>query len=80
MPNIVKNHDINKYVYSGYEITFGTADSWSFGNYFARNAVIFVVDNISSSPPDNRQNNFLMLGEEPTDDINGSVGNAEEKV
>ena len=63
MTNIVKNHDINKYVYSGYEITFGTADSWSFGNDFAWNAVIFVVDNISSSPLDNLQNNFLMLGE-----------------
>ena len=65
---------------SGYGITFGTAGSSRFGNDFAGNAVIFVADNISSSPTDNCQNNFLMLGEEPANGINGNPGNAEKKV
>ena len=78
--NIVKTDDISKYVYSGYGITFRTAGSWSFDNDFAGNAVIFVAENISSSSTDNCQNNFLMLSEEPPNDINGCAGNAEKKV
>ena len=35
--------------------------------------LIFSVGNSSSSHTDNRKNNFLVLGEGPTDDINGSV-------
>ena len=49
-----------------------------FGDEFARNVVIFGVNNISPSHPDNRNNNNLP-GEGPTDDINGSVGAAEKK-
>ena len=41
----------------------------------ARNVIIFDIDNCSSSLTDNHKNNFLVLG----DDINGSVGTAEEK-
>ena len=63
-------------MYSGYGITFGSAGSWSFGNDFARNVVIFGVDN-SSSSHDNRNNNFLILGESPTYGINGSFGSLE---
>ena len=37
----------------------------------------FGVDNSSSSHTDNCKNNYL-LGEGPADDINGSVGAAEE--
>ena len=37
---------------------------------FAQNFVIFGVDNSSSSHADNRKNDFLILGLEPTDDIN----------
>ena len=39
----------------------------SFDNGFARNVVIFGVDNISSSHTDNQKNNFLVLVEGPTD-------------
>ena len=42
---IVKNSNKEKYVYSGYGITFDSAGSWSFGNDFARNVTIFGVDN-----------------------------------
>ena len=36
--------------------------SWSFGNDFAINVLIFCVHNSSSSRSDNRKNNFLILG------------------
>ena len=62
---------IKKHVYSGYGIAFDSAGSWSFGNGFARNVVIFGVDNSSSSHV-NSCNNFLMLDEGPTYGINGT--------
>ena len=49
-------------------ITFDAASSWSFGINFARNVVIFGVDNSMSSLTDNCKNYFLVLGEGPTDD------------
>ena len=67
--NIVKNCDKSKNVYSGYGIAFGGLGSWSFGNNFARNVVIFGVNNSSSSHTGNHKNNVLMLNEWPTDDI-----------
>ena len=60
-PNIVKNSDEENYAYSGYRITFDSAVSWSFDNDFARNVVIFVVDNSSLSHSGNQKNNFLIL-------------------
>ena len=77
--NIVKNSDKGKYVYSGYVITFDSAGSWSFGNDFSWNVIIFGVDNSSSSHSDNHKNNFLILGEGPTYGINGSLGSPEKK-
>ena len=77
--NIVKHSDKEKYVYSGYSITFDSASSWSFDNDFARNVLTFGVDNSSSSQSDNRKNNFLVLDESPTYGINGSFGPREKK-
>ena len=77
--NLVKNRDQEKFVYSGYGITFYSAGSWSFDNDFARNFVISGVDNTSSSHADNRKNKFLVLGEGPTYGINGSFGSPEKK-
>ena len=51
----------------------------NFGNDFARNFVIFGVDNSSSSHTNNWKNVFLVLGEGPTDDINGSIGAAQKR-
>ena len=74
--NIVKNIDKEKYIYSGYRITFDSAGSWNFGNGFAKNVVIFGVDNSSSSHADNRKNNFFVLDEGPT---YGRFGSPEKK-
>ena len=60
-------------------IVFDGGGSWSFGNDFVRNVIIFGVDNSSSSHTDNHKNNFLVLGEGKTYDINGSFGAAEKK-
>ena len=51
--NIVRDNDKEKYVYSGYGITFDGKCSWSFNNDFARNVIIFVADNSSLSHIDN---------------------------
>ena len=56
--NIAKNSDREVYLYSGYRITFDSAGSWSFHHEFARNVIIFGVDNSSSSHSHNRKNNF----------------------
>ena len=77
--NIAKNSDKNNYVCNGYRIAFDSTGSWSFANGFVGNVVIFRFDSSSSSHTDNLENNFLVLQEGPTDDINGSVGSAEKK-
>ena len=53
--------------------------SWRFGNYFARNVVIFGVDNSSSSHTDNQKNNFLILIEGLTQGIS-DAGKTEKKL
>ena len=55
---VTKDIDRGKYVYSGYGVVFDGAGSWSFGNAFAQNAVIFGVDNSLSSHSNNRMNMF----------------------
>ena len=77
--SIVKNSDKEKYVCSAYAIRFDSTGSWSFDKDFARNVIIFDADNSLSSHSDNRQNNFLLLGEGPTYGINGSFGSPEKK-
>ena len=74
---IVKNSNKEKYAYSGYRITFDSAGSLSCDNEFARNVIIFGVNNSSSSHSVNRKNSFLILGEGPTYGINGSLGSPE---
>ena len=51
-------------------IAFDGKGEWRFGNGYARNVVIFGVDNISSSHADNCKNNFLILREGDTFGIN----------
>ena len=61
-------------------MAFDGAGSPSFGNDFARNVIIFDIDNSSSSHTDNRKNNFLVLGAGPIRDINDSTGSTEKKL
>ena len=57
--NVVKNNDECICMYSGYGIAFVGAVSWSFDNDFARNVVIFGVDNKSSSYSDFCKKSFF---------------------
>ena len=67
---------VSGFTYSGYEIALDGLGSWSLGNNLL---IIFGVSNSSSSHTDNRKNHFLVLGEAPTDGIDGSIGAAEKK-
>ena len=77
--SIKENSDKEKWVYSGSGIAFDRKGEWSFGNDYATNAIIFGVDNNSSSHADNLKNNFLVLGEGDSFGINGSFGAPEKK-
>ena len=61
--NIVKNNDKEKYVHSGYGITFDSVGPSSYDQDTARNDINFAVDNSLSSYSNNCKNNFLVLGE-----------------
>ena len=54
--SVVKRSDKEKYVYSGYKITFDSASSWSLDNDVARNNIKFGVDNSSSSHSKSHKN------------------------
>ena len=72
--NIVKNNHKEKYLYTDYGIAFDGKGEWSFDNDYARNVIIFGVDNTSSSYADNLRNNFLILNDGDTFGINASFG------
>ena len=54
----IKDSDKENLSYGGYGITFDRNGEWIFGNDYAKNVVIFVVDNRSSPNADNCKNNF----------------------
>ena len=54
--------------------------TWIFNPDYARNVVIFGIDNSLSSHIDNLKNNFLVLSEGLTEGINGSVGATGKKI
>ena len=56
--NIVKNSVREKYAYSGYGIAFDGKGSWSFNDDFARNVIIFGVNNSLSSHTNNLKKDF----------------------
>ena len=65
---------------NGQGIAFDGEGSWSFSNNFARNVVIFGVDNCSPSNTDNQKLNFLVIGEGLTKGINRSTDSVEKKI
>ena len=70
----------SKFAYNDQGIACDGEGSWSFGNGFARNAIIFGVENSSSSHVDNPKNILLVLGKGPTDGINDTPRTAEKKL
>ena len=78
--NIIKKSDKEKYVYSNHGIEFDRKGEWSFGNDYAKNVVVFEVDNILSSHTDNLKNDFIILGDGLTFGINERFGASEKKI
>ena len=78
--NIAKDNDKEQYVYSSYGIAFDGKCPWSFNDDFARNIIIFGVDNSSASHTDNLENYFLFLSERDTLGIKESFGAPERKL
>ena len=76
---LAKNAIKSKFTYNGQEIAFHAKGYRNFDNEYARNVVIFGVDNSSLSHTDNWKYNFLVLGKGPTFGINSSHGAAEKK-
>ena len=76
---LVNNAIKSKFTHNGRGIAID-GGSWSFGNDFARNVVIFGVDNSSPSNNDNRKSNFLVLGDGPIAGINDSTVATEKSI
>ena len=53
---------------------------WNFGDDFARNVIIFGIDNTSSSLTDNLKDISLVLGKGPTYGIYKGFGSLGKKV
>ena len=70
---LTKNADIDKYGYSGYGIGFDRETSFSFGNDFGKNVIIFEVDMSSSIKIDNRKKHLLVLGKGPTQGLESTL-------
>ena len=60
---LIKNPDIDKYIYSGYGIGFNRRGKCSFGDGFGQNGIIFGADMSSSVHANNKTKSILVLGE-----------------
>ena len=78
--SLTKNTDIDKNKYSGYGIGFDRRGTFSVGNGFGQNVIIFGVDMSSSVPIDNKKKDLLILGEGPTQGLDHTTSTAEKKV
>ena len=76
--SVVKNIDKERYVYSGYRITFDSAGSWSLDNEITINFINFGADE-SSSTYGNPRNNFSVLVEGHILEIIGRSGSPKKK-
>ena len=78
---LVKNADIDKYKYSGYDIGFDTTGTFSFPpGGFGKDIIIFGVDMSSSVHVDNNKKDVLILGEGPTQELDDTTLTAEKSI
>ena len=76
--SLTKHSD--QYIFSGYSIGFDRKGKFSFGNVFGRNVIIFGVDMISSEYVDNKKKDILILGEDPTQGLDGTTLTARKRI
>ena len=67
------NDDIDECKYIGYGIGFDKKEEFWFGNGFGRNCINFGVDMSSSVHVDNKEKNISILGERPTQRLDGTL-------
>ena len=78
---ITKNADVSKHKYSGYGIGFDGKGDFSHPSCsFDDNAIIFGVDMSFSVHVNNKKKDILILGECPTQGLNGTTLTTEKKV
>ena len=75
--SLTKHADIDQYKYCGYGIGFDRKGKFSVGNRFRRNCIIFGVAMSSSVHVENKKKNILILGEGPTQGLDGTTLTAE---
>ena len=78
--SVTKNNDIDKYKYSRHSIGFDRKGKFSVGIGFDRNWIIFVVDMSSSVNVDHKKKHILILGEGPTQGLDGTTLTAEKSI
>ena len=71
--------DIDKYKYSRHGFGLDRKKNVSAGNGFGKNCIIFGVGMRSSGHADNLKKDFLVLGEGPTEQLDGTILIAEKK-
>ena len=77
---LTENADINKYKYFGYGTGFDLRGAFLFpDSSFAQNVMIFGVDMSSSVHIDNKKKYILILGEGPTQGLDGTALTAEKE-
>ena len=77
--SLTKNVDIDEYKYSGYGIGFDRKRTFSVDNGFGRKCIIFGVDMSSSVNVDNKKKDIVILGEGPTQGLDGTTLTSEKK-
>ena len=75
--SLTKHFDIDQYKYSGYGIGFERTGEFSFGNGFGRDVIISGVYMSSSVHADSKKKYILILGEGPTQGLDGTKLTAE---
>ena len=77
---LTKYTDIDKHKYSGYGIGFDSKETFMFPNgEFACNVIIFGADMSASVHDDKKKKDILILGEGPTQRLDGTTLTAEKK-
>ena len=77
---LTKNADIDKYKYLEYGIGFDSIGTFLFPDVsFSQNMIIFGVDMSSSVHIDNKAKYILVLGEDPTQGLDGTTLTVEKK-
>ena len=66
--NLTENNNFDKYKYSGYGIEFDMTGTFSVANGFGKNIITFDADMRPSVYIDNKKNDILILGKDPTQD------------